>query len=97
MAAAKFVDTILKLLGQVTTTVSARLSRPPEEECLERLFRVPPRQRPNIWDKIDDPVVLVERNLHGHPLAARLLRMPKEECPHILIMIPPRQKTKRSE
>ena len=31
-----------------------------------------PRQRPNSLYKIDDLVVLFERNLYGHPLAALL-------------------------
>ena len=68
MAAPKFLDTISKLLGQVTTTESARLSRSPEEECLEIWVRIPPRQKPNTWDKIDDPVVHVERTFTWSPI-----------------------------
>ena len=34
--------------------------------------RLPKARRPQNWDSIDDPVVPLERNLNGHPLAALL-------------------------
>ena len=85
MAAARFLDTISKLLDmvgetgdaistytQVKMTEAPRLLRMPKEECPEIWIRIPPRQRPHGWNKIEDPAVLLERNLCGHPLAGLL-------------------------
>ena len=37
------------------------------------------RRRPAKWDKIDDPVVLLESNQRGHPLAGLLWERKLEE------------------
>ena len=92
MAAAKFLDTISKLpgmAGETSDAVSAytqekmtealRLLRLPKGECPEIWIRNPPRQRPKGWDKIDDPVFLLERNFYGHPLAGLLWESKFEE------------------
>ena len=47
---------------QVKMTEAPRLLRLPQEECPEFWIRIPPRQRPKSWDKIDDLVVLLVRN-----------------------------------
>ena len=57
---------------QAKMTEAPRLLRLPEDECSETWIRVPPRQRQTTLDKIDDAVVLLERNLHGRPLAGFL-------------------------
>ena len=54
--------------AQVKMTGAPRLFRLPKEECPEMWIRIPPRQRPASWDKIDDPVVLLERHSNRHPL-----------------------------
>ena len=79
MAAAKFLNTISKLLGMAggaSDAVSAckmteapRLLRLPKEECPKLWIRIPPRQRPKSWDKIDDLRVPLERDLYGHPVS----------------------------
>ena len=92
LTAAKFLDTIWKLSGvageasdavsaytQVKMTEPRRLSRFPTEECPEIWIRVPPRQRHWTVGTTDDPVVLLERNLHGHPLAGLLWERKVEE------------------
>ena len=65
--------------GQASDAVSAYtqvemkdapdLLRLSEEECPKMWIRIPKARRPHNWDSIDDPVVLVERNLWSHPLA----------------------------
>ena len=76
MAAAKFFDTVSKLLGMAGKTSDAitayTLLRLAKEECPEIRVRISPRQSPHSGDKIDDLVVLLERNLFGHPLAGLL-------------------------
>ena len=79
MAAAKFSDTISKLpdmAGETSDAISAYtqvkmteadgLLRMPKEKCPEIWIRIPPRQRPNGWNNIEDPVVPLERHLYGH-------------------------------
>ena len=36
------------------------------------MTRLPPSRRPKSWDSVEEPVVPLERNLYGHPLAAQL-------------------------
>ena len=84
-AEAKYLDTISKLLGiagethdavsannQVEMTEAPRLSRLPKAECPKIRIRIPPRRRSTSWDNIGDPVVLLDRDLSGQPLAALL-------------------------
>ena len=35
-------------------------------------FRLPKHKWPKSWSSMEDPVVLLERNLYGHPLAGLL-------------------------
>ena len=84
-SAAKFLDTISKLLGrageasdavpaytQVKVTEAPRLLGLSQEEFPEMWIRIPRRQRPISLEKIDDPVVPLQRNLYGHPVAGIL-------------------------
>ena len=94
MEATRFLDTTSKLpgmAGEASDGVSActqvkmwsapRLLRLPEE-CPEFWIRIPPRQRPNSWDIIHDPVVLLQRHLYGSPIGQPLLWERKlEEMP----------------
>ena len=47
-------------------------------------IRLPQHKRPKSWSNIEEPVVLLERNLHGHPLAGLLWdrweKVPNWEC-----------------
>ena len=93
MAAARFLNTISKVRGmagetsdaisaaytQAKMTEAPRLLRLPKEECPEIWIRIPQRNRPKSWDKIDDPVVSLERNLFGYPLAGFLWERNSEE------------------
>ena len=81
MAAAKVMDIISRLLGcagQAADAVSAqtqvkmedapKLLTIPKSECPDIWIRLP-RHR---WSSMLDPVVPLERNLYGHPLAGLL-------------------------
>ena len=57
---------------QVEMTEAPRLLRLPKEECPEIWIRIPPRQGPNSWDNIEDPVVLLKGIQTVHPLASLL-------------------------
>ena len=47
-------------------------SKIPKSECPGVWIRLPRHNWPKSWEKIEDPVVPPERNLHGHPLAELL-------------------------
>ena len=85
LAAAKFLDPISQrpgMVGEASDAVSAhtqvkmteapRLLRIPQEACPDIWNTISPRQRPKGWDKIEDPVVPLERHVNGHPLASLL-------------------------
>ena len=46
-----------------------RLLRIPKSECPDFWIRLPRNQWPKSWSNIEGPIVLLERNLSGHPLA----------------------------
>ena len=82
MTAAKVMDIISRLpgcSGQAADAVSAysqvkmedapKLLKNPKSECPDIWIRLPRHKWPNSWSSIEDPVVPLERNLHGHPLA----------------------------
>ena len=82
---AKIMDVIARLPdcdGQAADVVSAytqekledapRLLKTPRSECPDVLIRLPRHKWPNSWANIEDPVVPLERNLYGHPLAGLL-------------------------
>ena len=85
MTAAKVMDIISRLpgcAGQAADAVSARtqvkmedasqILKIPESECPDIWTRLPRHKWPKSWSSMEDPVVPLERNLYGHPLA-RLL------------------------
>ena len=41
----------------------------PKSECPDICIRLPRHKWPKSWSSMEDPVVLLERNLYGHPLA----------------------------
>ena len=86
MTAAKVMDIISRLPGcdgQAADTVSAYtqvkmkdahklFKKKTKSECPDIWIRLPRRKWPKSWSSIEDPVVPLDRNLYGHPLA-RLL------------------------
>ena len=38
-------------------------------EDAPRLLKIPKSECPDLWADIEDPVVPLERNVYGHPLA----------------------------
>ena len=82
MTAAKIMDVIARLPGcdgQAAHAVSAfaqekledapRLQKIPKSECPDVWMRLPRHKWPKSWESMEDPVVPLERNLYGHPLA----------------------------
>ena len=82
MTAAKIMDIISRLLGcdgQAADAVSAytqvkmedahKLLKIPKSECPDIWIRLPRHNWPKSWSSLEDPVVPLERNLYGHPLA----------------------------
>ena len=85
MTAAKIMDIISRLpgcAGQAADAVSActqvkmedapKLSEIPKSECPDFGIRLPKHKWPKSWSSVEDPVVPLERNLYGHPLAGLL-------------------------
>ena len=85
MTAAKVMDIISRLLGcaghaadavsaftQVKMEDASKLLKIPKSESPDIWIRLPRHKWPKSWSSIEDPVVLLERNLHGHPLAGLL-------------------------
>ena len=84
MTAAKVMDIISRLpgcAGQAADAVSAtqvkmedaqKLLKMSKSECPDMWIRLPRHKWPKSWSSIEDPVVLLERNLYGHPLAGLL-------------------------
>ena len=82
VAAAKVMDIKSRLprcSGQVANAVSAytrvkmenahKLLKIPKSECPDIWIRLPKHKWQKPWSNVDDPVVPLERNLYGHPLA----------------------------
>ena len=85
MTAAKVMDIISRLpgcSGQAADAVSAytqvkmedvpTLLKIPKSECPDIWIRLPKHKWPKSWSSMEDPVVLLERNLYRHPLAGLL-------------------------
>ena len=85
MTAAKIMDIMSRLPrcdGQAAGAVSAytqvkmedahKLLKIPKSECPDIWIRLPRHKWPKSWSSMEDPVVLLERNLYGHPLAGLL-------------------------
>ena len=85
MTATKIMDIISRLPGcdgQAADGVSAytqvkmedahKLLKIPKSECPVIWIRLPRHKWPKSWSSMEDPVVPLERNLYGHPLAGLL-------------------------
>ena len=85
MIAAKIMDIISRLPGcdgQAADAVSAytqvkmedahKLLKIPKSECPDIWIRLPRHKWTKSWSSMQDPVVPLERNLYGHPLAGLL-------------------------
>ena len=94
MTAAKVMDIISRLpgcAGQAADAVSAytqvkmedapKLLKIPKSECPDIWIRLPRHKWPKSWSSMEDPVVPLERNLYGHPLAGLLWERQFEENP----------------
>ena len=78
MTAAKVMDIISRLLGcagQAADAVSASTQVKMEDApklLPDTWIRLPRHKWPKSWSSMEDPVVPLERNLYGHPLAGLL-------------------------
>ena len=85
MTAGKVMDIISRLPGcdgQAADAVSAdtrvkmedapKLLKIPKSECPDIWIRLPRHKWPKSWSSMEDPVVPLERNLYGHPMAGLL-------------------------
>ena len=83
--ATKVMDIISRLsgcVGQAADAVSAytqvivedahKLLKIPKSECPDIWIRLPRHKWSKSWSSMEDPVVPLERNLYGHPLAGLL-------------------------
>ena len=86
MTAAKIMDIISRLPGcderaadavsaytQVKMEDAHKLLKIPKSECPDIWIRLPRHKWPKSWSSIEDPVVPLERNLYGHPLAGTIM------------------------
>ena len=94
MTAAKVMDIISRLpgcSGQAADAVSAYTQvkkenassslKFPKSECPDIWIRLTKHKWPISWSCMEDPVVPLERNLHGHPLAGLLCKWQIENVP----------------
>ena len=85
VTAAKVMDIISRVpgcAGQAADAVSAytqikiedapKLLKIPKSECPDIWIRPPRHKLSKSWSSMEDPVVPLERNLYGHPLAGLL-------------------------
>ena len=54
---------------QVNMEDAPKLLKIPQSECPDILIRLPRHKWPESWSSMEHPVVPLERNLYGHPLA----------------------------
>ena len=57
---------------QVKMEDAPKLLKFPKSECPDTWIRLPRHKWPKSWSSMEDPVVLLERSLYGHPLAGLL-------------------------
>ena len=85
VTAAKVMDVISRLsgsAGQAADAISALIQvkmedaltslKIPKSECPDIWIRLPKQKWPTSWSSMEEPVVLLERNLYGHPLVGFL-------------------------
>ena len=95
MTAAKVMDIVSRLPGcagqavdavfaytQVKMEGAPKFLKNPKSECRDTWIRRPRHKWPESWSSIEDPVVLLERNLYGHPLAGLLCERQYEKNPN---------------
>ena len=58
-----------------------KLLKIPKSECPDIWIRLPRHKWPKSWSSMEDPVVPLERNLYGHPLAGLLWERQFEKSP----------------
>ena len=63
---------VVSAYTQVKMEDAPKLLGLPEAECPTFWIRPPRSRHPKSWDEIQDPEVLLERRLHGRPLAGLL-------------------------
>ena len=93
MNAAKMMDVIARLPGdgQAVDSVyclypgkkledAPRFLKSPKSECPDVWIRLPRHTWPKSLEKIEDPVVPLERNLYGHPFDGLLWERQSEEA-----------------
>ena len=54
---------------QVKMEDASKLIKIPKSECPDIWIRLPRHKWPKSWSSMEDPVVTLERNRYGHPLA----------------------------
>ena len=59
-------------LAQVKMEDAHKLMKVPKSECPDIWIRLPRHKWPESWSSMEDPVVPLEQNLHGHRLAGPL-------------------------
>ena len=59
---------------QVKVENAPKLLKNPKSECPDIWIRLPRHKWPKSWSSMEDPVVPLERNLYGHPLAGLFWR-----------------------
>ena len=57
---------------QVNIEDASKFLKIPTSECPDMWIRLPRHKWPKSWSSMEDPVVPLERNLYGHPLAGLL-------------------------
>ena len=62
----------ITLHTQVKMEDASTLFKIPKSECPDIWIRLPKHKWPKSWSSMEDPAVLLERNLYGHPLAGLL-------------------------
>ena len=60
------------LFAQVKMEDAHKLLKIPKSECPDIWIRLPRHKWPKSWSSMEDPVVPLERDLYGHPLAGQL-------------------------
>ena len=69
--AGQAVDAV-SVYTQVKMEDAPKLLKIPKSECPDFWIRLPRHKWPKPWSSMEDPVVPLERNLYGHPLAGLL-------------------------
>ena len=64
---------------QVKMDVAPKLLKIPKSECPDIWIRPPRHKWPKSWSSMEDPVVPLEPNLYGHPLAGLSWERPFEK------------------